>query len=275
MAHGAPANGSAVSIGFATYAPAALDVLVGEPVTWANDSVRAHTVTADDASFDSGRLISGQRFTRAFTAEGEVPYHCELHAGMVGTIGVHTLLLDVPRHAAAPGRAFPLTGRAALPQGTSVVIEADAGGGFAPVGQASVRADGSYATAVTPATSGRYRAVAGTAASPEVPLTVLDHRITLAVRRLAGGRVALSTRVTPAAPGGTVVLQLFLPEHFGWWPVRQLRLGRDSRAAVVLRLRRRVAARLLLTLPDGATPLAITPVRRVGPTVRRAAAAGS
>lgn len=267
--HMGRAGGPGVSIGFAAYVPATLEVLVGEPVTWADDSVRAHTVTADDGSFDSGRLIGGDHFTRTFAAEGEVPYHCEIHAGMAGTVGVHALLLDVPRQAAAPGRPFPLSGSAALPPGTAVSIQADTGGGFTPVGQTTVREDGSYAVAVTPATSGRYRAVAGSAASPDVGLTVLDHHITLTVRRVRGGRLVLSTAVAPAAPGGTVVLQLFLPEHFGWWPVRRLRLGRDSSARIVLRLHRRVAARALLTLPDGATPLALTPVRRLGPGVPR------
>lgn len=267
--HMGSTSGPGVSIAFAAYAPPVLEALVGEPVTWTNDSVRAHTVTADDGSFDSGRLIGGDHFTHAFAAEGEVPYHCEIHAGMAGTVDVHALLLDVPRQAAAPGRPFPLTGRAALPPGTSVSIQADIGAGFTAVGQTTVREDGSYAVAVTPATSGRYRAVAGPEASPDVGLTVLDHHITLTTRRVRTGRLVLSTRVAPAAPGGTVVLQLFLPEHFGWWPVRQLRLGRDSSARLVLRLHRRVAARLLLTLPDGATPLAVTPVRRIGPTVPR------
>jgi hypothetical protein len=62
------------------------------------------------------------------------------------------------------------------------------------------------------------------------------------------------------------VLQLFLHEHFGWWPVQRTTLDRASTARFALRLRRRVAARVVLTLPDGATPLATSATRRLGPT---------
>ena len=45
-----------------------LDVVMGETVTWTNDSVRVHTVTADDGSFDSGRMPTRATFTRNETA---------------------------------------------------------------------------------------------------------------------------------------------------------------------------------------------------------------
>jgi hypothetical protein len=66
----------------------------------------------------------------------------------------------------------------------------------------------------------------------------------------------VSTRVAPAARGQTVVLQLHLPERFGWWPVRRARLDRASRARFVVHTRRRARARVVLTRTDGATPLA-------------------
>ena len=50
---------------------------------------------------------------------------------------------------------------------------------------------------------------------------------------------------------------------FGWWPVAQKTLGKKSRASFTLRGSRRVAARVLLTLPDGATPLATSKTLRV------------
>ncbi len=262
--HHPAAIGPGVSIGYITYTPPHLDVLVGEPVTWTNDSVRRHTVTADDGSFDSSDVFGGGRYTRVFPAEGEVGYHCEVHAGMVGMIGVRNLLLDAPRQEAAPGRAYPVTGRSALPAGTDVAIEADTGTGFAPVGRASTRADGSFTTTVQPKTSSQLRAVAGEATSPAVALRVLDRQVAFAARRSARG-VVLTARVLPAAPGATVVLQLHLRERFGWWPVRHLRLDARSQATVVVPLHRRVRARMVLTLKDGATPLAISPRRTIGP----------
>jgi len=262
--HETPA-GIPVSIGFAAVAPERLDVLAGDTVTWTNDSVRAHTVTADDGAFDSGRMIPEDTFSRRFDARGEVPYHCALHPFIRGVVGVHPLLLAPPPQAAAPNRPFPLAGRAALPPGTGVSIEADRGTGFAPAGTATVGPDGAFVARLVPTTSATYRAVVGGEVSPPVDLLVLDRRISFESRR-GRGRVVVRTRVTPAAPRGHVVLQLFLRDHFGWWPVERGRLGRDSATSFSLRLGRRVAARVVLTLPDGATPLAVSRTVRLGPT---------
>jgi hypothetical protein len=232
-------------------------VVRGDTVTWTNDSVRTHTVTADDRSFDSGRMIPRATFSRRFDAVGETPYHCILHPFIRGVVGVHTLLLAAPEQAATPNRAFPLSGHAALPAGTSVTIEADRGAGFAPVATTAVGADGAFVARVVPSATATYRAVAGAELSPPVGLLVLDRRISLRAQR-GRKRVLITTRVTPAAPGGHVVLQLFLHDRFGWWPVQRARLDRSSTARFSLRPGRRVAARVLLTLPDGATPLAVT-----------------
>jgi hypothetical protein len=61
------------------------------------------------------------------------------------------------------------------------------------------------------------------------------------------------------------VLQLNLPERFGWWPVRSKRLDHHSMATFRLHLKHRwLRARAVLTLADGATPLARSAVFRVG-----------
>jgi len=120
---------------------------------------------------------------------------------------------------------------------------------------------------VVPGWTATYRAVAGTEVSPPVTLVVLDRRISMRTQR-GRRQLLVRARVTPASPGATVVLQLFLHEHFGWWPVQRTKLDRASTARFALRVRRRVAARVVLTLPDGATPLAVSAPLRVGPTRR-------
>jgi plastocyanin len=254
-----------VSIGFASVSPPRTDVVRGEMVTWTNDSVRTHTVTADDRRFDSGRMVPQARFVHRFEELGDVAYHCALHPFIRGVVGVHTLLLAAPDQAAAPNRPFPLSGRAALPAGTGVAIQADRGAGFAEVATTTVTEDGAFAARIVPDATATYRAVAGAAVSPPVGLTVLDRRISFRAVRGRDG-LLVHTRVTPASPGGHVVLQLFLHDRFGWWPVQRARLDRGSRANFSLRLRQRVAVRVLLTLPDGATPLAVSGTTRLGPT---------
>jgi plastocyanin len=73
------------------FAPATLTVPVGTTVQWMNDDNIAHTVTADDGSFDSGNMNAGAAFKFTFTKAGTYAYYCKYHggpggAGMAGTI---------------------------------------------------------------------------------------------------------------------------------------------------------------------------------------------
>jgi plastocyanin len=68
------------------FTPRELRATVGKPVTWRfDDGGLEHTVTADDNSFDSGRMSSGS-YQRTFSAPGTINYHCQVHARMRGTI---------------------------------------------------------------------------------------------------------------------------------------------------------------------------------------------
>ncbi len=157
---------------------------------------------------------------------------------------MHDLLLEAPPAAASPGRRFALSGRAssALAAGTPVSLEADSGTGFTPVATAALEEDGTFVASFVPTASATYRAVAGAATSPPVELVVLDRRITLRAQH-RGRTSVLRATVSPAARGGHVVLQLFLPERFGWWPVRKARLDARSSARFEVRTRRQVQAR--------------------------------
>jgi plastocyanin len=256
MEHDAPA----VTIVGTSFTPGRIDVLAGDSVMWHNNSVQRHTVTAVDGGFASAPLFGGDMFEHRFDAPGAVQYVCTLHPFMRGEVDVHRLLLDAPG-LAAPDVPSTLTGRAALPAGSSVAIERDAGTGYEPAGTATVGDDGSFSATVRSAVTASFRAVAGGETTPPVQLRVVDRTV-----RAAAGRGVVTTRVTPASPGATVVLQLRLRDRFGWWPVAQKRLDRNSRARFAVRgVRGAVRARVLLTLPDGATTLARSGVVRVRP----------
>lgn len=83
------ATGNAVSIAGFSFQPAAITVAVGTTVTWTNDDSTSHTVTADDASFDSGSLAKGATFKQTFATAGTFAYHCSIHSSMKGTVTVH------------------------------------------------------------------------------------------------------------------------------------------------------------------------------------------
>ena len=65
-----------------------ITVPVGTTVIVRNDDSAGHTVTADDGSFDSGRIDGGSTGEITFTAAGTFTFHCELHPAMSGTITV-------------------------------------------------------------------------------------------------------------------------------------------------------------------------------------------
>jgi hypothetical protein len=145
-----------------------------------------------------------------------------------------------------------------------VGIEADTGAGFQAAGHATVDADGTFTTQIEPTTTATYRAVVGDEASPAVQLLVLDRKVAASAGG-SGHGVTVSARVAPASKGAPVVLQLRLPQHFGWWPVARAKLNADSVARFSLRLAHRYPARVVLTLRDGATTLAVSRTLHVGP----------
>jgi plastocyanin len=75
------------------FEPQELTVTAGTIVLWVHEGNLHHTVTSDEAFFDSGVLTAGERFEFIFRQVGSFPYYCEFHggpggSGMSGTITV-------------------------------------------------------------------------------------------------------------------------------------------------------------------------------------------
>ena len=68
--------------------PAELTVAAGTTVTWTNAGATGHTATADDGSFDCGRIASGASLSFTFSTPGTFDYHCAIHPFMKGRITV-------------------------------------------------------------------------------------------------------------------------------------------------------------------------------------------
>ena len=84
----APAEATAPVISDFAFDPDPISITVGDAVTWTNEDGFAHTVTADDDSFDSGNLDSGATFEQTFDEAGDFTYHCNIHSQMTGTVSV-------------------------------------------------------------------------------------------------------------------------------------------------------------------------------------------
>jgi plastocyanin len=76
--------------GAAAYGENPKVIQAGTQVTWKNDDSVAHTVTADDKSFDSGFIMPGKSWSHTFSQAGKHTYYCTLHGkpSMSGTIEV-------------------------------------------------------------------------------------------------------------------------------------------------------------------------------------------
>jgi len=86
----------AVIEGNENYVPNRVTVFLGVSnyVIWENNDETPHTVTPDHRTADSysgdfasvGVIMPGETFEFLFTEEQEIPYHCEPHPWMTGTI---------------------------------------------------------------------------------------------------------------------------------------------------------------------------------------------
>lgn len=75
-----PAGGAEVRMAGLAFSPARLAVRRGAAVTFRNDDVAPHTVTADSGAPDSGTIPPGRTFTLVIREPLE--YHCEIHPAM-------------------------------------------------------------------------------------------------------------------------------------------------------------------------------------------------
>lgn len=82
------ADDASVMIANFAFSPQTITVSAGDTVTWTNTDQAAHTVTANDGSFDSGLLSQGQSFSQTFSSPGTYSYICSIHPFMTGTVVV-------------------------------------------------------------------------------------------------------------------------------------------------------------------------------------------
>jgi len=97
-----------------SFSPNKITVPVGATVVWTHKGQKPHTVTADDGSFDSGKLENGVSFKQTFGKTGTFPYFCQFHGGkgsegMAGAIVVtdQSVAAQAPPAQAPPAAAPP------------------------------------------------------------------------------------------------------------------------------------------------------------------------
>ncbi|MGH2585000.1 MAG: cytochrome P460 family protein [Dehalococcoidia bacterium] len=71
-----------------TFLPDTITVPAGTTVTWINNDVVPHTVTAGDGSWDSGKMLYGFSFSQRFDTPGTFQFNCSIHPVMTGQVVV-------------------------------------------------------------------------------------------------------------------------------------------------------------------------------------------
>jgi len=247
-----------VSVQFSAYGPSQLDVLPGEAVLWTNVSQRTHTVTSDTGLFDSGHVLTGGRFEFRFNQAGAYRYHCTIHTSIVGEIDVRRVILGTLPTAAVPvGSRVEFSGRTADPSKRIRIQRSLGGSTFTTIAGARPAANGTWKALVGAEATGDYRAAAGADVSQ-------TRRLIVGIRRvhIHPTRTGVSVSVTPSAPYARILVEVYLRERFGWWPVSSGHLDYVSEADV--RVRRPARVRVVLVDRDGWTPIATSPVVQLG-----------
>jgi plastocyanin len=246
-----------VAVQFSAYGPSQLDVLPGRTVNWSNVSQRTHTVTSDTGLFDSGHLGPGGRFEFTFSQPGIYRYHCTIHSSIVGEVDVRRVILGPLPTAAVPvGDRVEFTGLTADPSKRVQIERRLDGPRFTTIATVKPAANGTWRAEVSAQATGDYRAAVGADAS-EV------RRMIVGVRKvqIRPTRAGVDVAVTPSQPYAAILVEEYLHERFGWWPIARGRLDYVSEAEI--RLHRPARIRVVLVDRDGWTPIATSRALRL------------
>lgn len=64
------------------YASTPIRPRIGDTVTWVNEDIVPHTVTAEDGDWDSGEIAPGGRWSMTLAADTAAAYYCVFHPQM-------------------------------------------------------------------------------------------------------------------------------------------------------------------------------------------------
>jgi len=106
-------TGNVITIQNLAFSPNTIEVAAGETVTWENKDSMPHTASADDKSWDTGKINPGDSGTFTFSRPGAFTYHCNFHPDMKGAVVVQrvTDASNRPGMPPIPGAPVPYGSR--------------------------------------------------------------------------------------------------------------------------------------------------------------------
>ena len=251
VAAAAGADTKTVQITKTGFTPATTTVNVGDTVTWHNADTAAHQVVADDGSFASPVLKSGETYSFQFAKAGKFGYRDSQASSHKGTVVVNgppaAVTLSAANTTVVYGSSTSLSG-AVSNQLTSEPVTLTSqpfGKGTQSIDTTTTAANGTFGFPVSPTIRTAYQAHWRTADSPAVTVDVAP-RVGFG---LSGGTYVAKVTSDLTYAGHYVWVQRRNATG-GWTSIKRVYLGASSRATFHLRLRRGLSV-LRLTLPVG------------------------
>ena len=178
VAGGAGADTRTVQITKSAITPANITVQLGDTVTWRNSDTATHQVVADDGSFASPVLKSGETFSFTFVKNGKVNYRDDFartHRGSVTVVGAPasvTLNASVP--AVTYGDSVTLSGQTSgqLTSEPVTLTSQPTGKGTQSVATTTTTTSGNFSFTVSPTITTAFQAHWRTGNSPSVNVNV-------------------------------------------------------------------------------------------------------
>jgi plastocyanin len=234
---GASADTKTVQITKSGFTPAASTIQIGDTVTWRNSDTTAHQVVADDGSFASPVLKSGETYSFTFQKNGKWAYHDEFAKARKGSVTVTGVPASVTLSPSATtivyGANVSLNGQTSgqLTSEPVTLTSQPYGKGTQSVATSATTANGAFGFDATPSIQTTYQAHWRTSDSASVTVNVAP--------RVGFGRVGARYNVkvtSDMAYGGHYVMVQRKGPFGSWTNAKRVLLNDSSRATFALRL---------------------------------------
>lgn len=234
----AAADTKSVQITTTGFTPKAMSAQLGDTVAWHNADTADHQVVADDGSFASPVLKSGQTFSYTFTKNGTFAYHDAFAASHTGTVKVTGAAASVTLTGAAStivyGEATALSGVVSnqLISEPVTLTSQPYGKGTQSVATTTTQANGTFSFPVSPTIATTYQAQWRTSSSPTVTIDVAP--------RVGFGHsgAVYTAKVTSDLTYTGRFVWVQRQSAYGWTNMKRVYLSSTSRASFHLLLRK-------------------------------------
>jgi plastocyanin len=237
VAASAGADTKTVQITRTGFTPTSTTINVGDTVTWKNADTDNHQVVANDGSFASPTLKTGESFSFTFAKAGKTTYHDSFATTHRGTVTVNApaanVTLSANTQTVVYGDGTSVSG-VVTNQLTNEPVSLTAqpyGKGTQAVATTTTAANGTFSVDVSPTIQTSYQAHWRTTNSPSVTVDVAPR---VGFGRI--GRLYVARVTSDLTYGGHFVVVQRRGAFGGWTSIKRVYLGDNSRAVFGLRL---------------------------------------